>query len=298
MLSPLKFFDFLFSLLLTMKKQIATAAAAALLTFTALPVLAQNVAVVNGKPIPKARLAALEDQVKQQSKRMGRPVPPDVSKQLREELISREVFVQEAERQGIPASREFRDQAELMRQTVLINMLFANYAKQHPISDAEAKTEYDRLIKQMADQASGKEYKASHILLPVAKDGSDDAAVKAKAEDLIAQLKKGAKFGDLAKQNSKDPGSAANGGDLGWASPKTYVPEFAEALGKLEKGKMTDAPVKTEYGYHIIRVEDIRDAKPPEPPAFDTVKPQVVQQLEQQKLTAFQKELRDKAKVE
>jgi peptidyl-prolyl cis-trans isomerase C len=281
-----------------MKKQIVTAATAALLAVAALPALAQNVAVVNGKPIPKARMEALESQVKQQAARMGRPVPPDVEKQLREELVAREIFAQEAERKGIPATREFRDQLELMRQTVMINTLFANYLKQHPVSDADAKAEYDHVVKQLADQSGGKEYKVSHILLPVAKDGGDDAAVKAKAEDLIAQLKKGAKFEDLAKQYSKDPGSAANGGELGWASPKTYVPEFADALTKLDKGQTTDAPVKTQYGYHIIRVEDVRDAKPPAPPAFDTVKPQIVQQLEQRKLAAFQKELHDKAKIQ
>jgi peptidyl-prolyl cis-trans isomerase C len=281
-----------------MKKQIATAATAALLAFAALPALAQNVAVINGKPIPKARLDALEGQIKQQAAHLGRQVPPDVEKQLREELIAREIFAQEAEREGIPAKREFRDQLELMRQTVLINTLFANYLKQHPVSDADAKAEYDRVVKQLTAQPSGKEYKASHILLPVAKDGSDDAAVKAKADDLIAQLKKGAKFADLAKKYSQDPGSAANGGDLGWADPKTYVPEFGNALTKLGKGQTTDAPVKTQYGYHIIRVEDIRDTKPPAPPTFDAVKPQIVQQLEQQKLAAFQKELHDKAKIQ
>ena len=281
-----------------MKKQIATAAAAALLAFAALPVLAQNIAVVNGKPIPKARMDTLEDQIKQQAARMGRPVPPDVQKQLREELIAREIFAQEAERQGIPASPEFRDQLDLMRQTVLINMLFVQYLKQHPVSDADAKTEYDQIIKRLAEQADGKEYKASHILLAVAKDGSDDAAVKAKAGDIIAQIKKGAKFGDLAKKYSKDPGSAASGGELGWANSKTYVPEFADALTKLNKGQTTMTPVKTQYGYHIIRLEDIRDAKPPAPPAFETVKPQIIQQLEQQKVAAFQQELHDKAKIE
>ena len=271
-----------------MKKQIATAAAAALLAFTALPVLAQNVAIVNGKPVPKARLDTLEDQIKQQAARLGRPVPPDVEKQLREELIAREVFAQEAERQGIPATPEYRAQLELMRQTVLINALFANYVKQHPVSDADAKAEYDRVVKQLADQAGGKEYQASHILVKT----------EEQAQDIIAQLKKDAKFEDLAKQYSQDPGSAAQGGELGWASPKTYVAEFADALTKLSKGQTTDTPVKTQYGYHIIRLEDVRDIPPPTPPAFDAVKPQVVQQLEQQKLAAFQKELRDKAKVE
>jgi len=271
-----------------MKKQITTAAAAVLLAFAALPALAQNVAVVNGKPIPKARLDMLQNQVKQQAERMGRPVPPEIEKQLREELIAREVFLQEADRAGIPSTSEFRDQLQLMRETVLINILFTNYLKQHPVSDAEAKAEYDRIVKRLAEQAGGKEYKASHILVE-----KED-----QAKDLIAKLKKGAKFAELAKKYSKDPGSAANGGELNWASPKTYVPEFADALTKLNKGQMTDVPVKTPYGYHIIRLEDSRDAKPPAPPAFDAVKPQLVQQLEQQKLAAFQKELRDKAKVE
>jgi len=271
-----------------MKKQIATAAAAALLAFTVLPALAQNIAVVNGKPIPKARLDVLENQIKEQAARLGRPVPPDVEKQLREELIAREVFAQEAEREGIPATPEFRDQLELARQTVLINTMFANYIKQHPVSDADAKAYYDSVVKQLADQSSGKEYKVSHILVK-----QED-----QAKDIIAQLNKGANFSDLAKKYSQDPGSAANGGELGWASPKTYVPEFADALTKLNKGQTTDTPVKTQYGYHIIRVEDIRDAKPPVPPPFDAVKPQIIQQLEQQKLAAFQKDLRDKAKVE
>ncbi|MDR2991088.1 MAG: peptidylprolyl isomerase [Burkholderiaceae bacterium] len=271
-----------------MKKQIATAAAAALLAFTALPVLAQNVAVVNGKPIPKARLDILENQIKQQAASMGRPVPPDMEKQLREKLIANEVLAQEAEREGIPATPEFRNQLDLMRQAVLINVLFANYLKQHPVSDAEAKAEYDRVVKGLAAQTGGKEYKASHILVK-----TED-----QAKDIIAQLNKGAKFEDLAKKYSQDPGSATNGGELGWASPKTYVPEFADALTKLNKGQTTDAPVKTQYGYHIIRLEDTRDAKPQTPPPFDNVKPQIVEQLEQQKVAAFEKQLRDKAKVE
>jgi peptidyl-prolyl cis-trans isomerase C len=271
-----------------MQKRIATAAAAALLAFTALPVLAQNVAVVNGKPIPQARLDTLENQIKQQAARMGRPVPPDVEKQLREELIAREIFAQEAEREGIPASPEYRDQLELMRQTVLINVLFANYIKQHPVSDADAKAEYDKFVKEMAAQTGGKEYKASHILVK-----TED-----QAKDVIAQLKKGAKFEDLAKKYSQDPGSATKGGELGWASSKTYVPEFATALTKLNKGQTTDTPVKTQYGYHIIRLEDIRDTKPQTPPAFDAIKLQITQQLEQQKLAAFQKDLHDKAKIE
>ncbi len=136
--------------------------------------------------------------------------------------------------------------------------------------------------------AGGKEYKARHILVEKEAD----------AKAIIAQLKKGAKFEDLAKKQSKDPGSAANGGDLGWANPAGYVPEFADAMKKLAKGDVTPEPVKTQFGYHVIRVDDIRDAKAPEPPKFEDIKPQLVQQMEQQKLAKYQEELRAKAKVE
>ena len=289
-----------------MKRQtLAATAAAVLAAALALPAVAQNVAVVNGKPIPKERLDMLEAQVKQQAERSGRPMPPDMDKQLRENLIAREIFVQEAERRGLEGAPDFRAKVELARQSVLIDELFADYLKNNPVSDADAKAEYDSLIakqKQSYEQAkeqaktaaSVKEYKAHHILV----EKEDDAKA------IIAQIKKGAKFEDIAKKKSIDKGSGAQGGDLGWANPSGYVPEFAEALKKLNKGQITDTPVKTQFGWHIIRVDDIRDAKPvepsppPTPPKFEDVKAQVVQQLQQQKLAAFQKELHDKAKIE
>ena len=116
-----------------------------------------------------------------------------------------------------------------------------------------------------------------------------------KAKAIIAQLKKGGKFEDIAKKESKDPGSGANGGDLDWANPSNYVKEFSDALVGLQKGKMTETPVKTQVGYHIIRLDDTRDAKLPK---FDEVKPQVAQQMQQQRMAKFQEELRAKAKVE
>jgi peptidyl-prolyl cis-trans isomerase C len=272
-----------------MKKPTLAAAAAALLAASlALPVAAQNVAIVNGKPVPKERLETLEAQIKQQAERTGRPVPPDMDKQLREELIMREIFVQEAERRGLGASPDFRTNMELARQSVLIGELFADVQKASPITDDEAKAEYDRVIGSQAPSPGAKEYKARHILV----EKEDDAKA------IIAQLKKGAKFDDIAKKQSKDPGSGAQGGDLGWANPSGYVPEFAEALKKLNKGQMADAPVKSQFGWHIIRVDDIRDAKAPELPAFDAVKPQIMQQLQQKKLAEFQQTLREKAKVE
>lgn len=272
-----------------MKKQLLAASAAALLSSAlALPVMAQNVAVVNGKPVPKARLTALEEQVKAQAERTGRPVPAEVAGQLREEVIAREIFMQEAERRGLQATPAFRAKLELARQGVLINELFADFQNKNKVTDAEAKAEYDRIVAAQAPAAGAKEYKASHILV----ETEDEAKA------LISQIKGGGSFEELAKTKSKDPGSGAQGGDLGWANPSGYVREFADALGKLGKGQLTDAPVKSQFGYHVIRVDDLRDAKAPELPKFEDVKPQITQQLQQQKLVKFQEELRTKAKVE
>ena len=115
------------------------------------------------------------------------------------------------------------------------------------------------------------------------------------AKAIIANLKKGAKFEELAKKQSKDPGSGANGGDLDWANANSYVPEFSSAMIKLKKGEVTQAPVKSQFGFHVIRLDDVRDAQLPK---FEDVKPQIQQQLAQQKLQQFQEDLRTKAKVE
>lgn len=261
-----------------MKKHYLFAAAiAGLLALGAQAALAQNLAVVNGKAVPQSRLDSLAEQIA----RSGRPVPPEMMDQLREEVIAREVFVQEAEKQGLSASDNFKTQMELARQTVLIRELFANYQKKNPVTANEMKAEYDKFTA----ANSGKEYKARHILVEK----------EAEAKAIIAALKKGGKFEDIAKKQSKDTSSGAKGGDLDWANPANYVPEFAQALIKLSKGQTTDAPVKSQFGYHVIRVDDIRTAKLP---SFEEVQPQIAKQLEQQKLAAFQDELRKKAKIE
>lgn len=261
-----------------MKKQFLLATAvASLLALSAQGVLAQNIAIVNGKPIPKARM----DSLAQQIEKSGRKISPEIQSQLREEVIVREVFMQEAEKQGLSSSEDFKAQMELARQSLLIRELFANYDKKNPVSDAELKAEYDKF----AAANGGKEYKARHILVEKEAD----------AKAIIASLKKGGKFEDIAKKQSKDPGSGAKGGDLDWANPTSYVPEFSEALLKLNKGQMTETPVKTQFGYHIIRVDDIRAAQLP---TFEEIKPQISKQMQQQKLMAYQEELRKKAKVE
>jgi peptidyl-prolyl cis-trans isomerase C len=260
-----------------MKKQLLLVAAAALMTVSAQNAMAQNVAIVNGKAVPKSRLDTLAQQVA----KAGRPVTPEMQGQLREEVIAREVFMQEAEKQGLSSSDDFKTQMELARQTILIRSLFTDYQQKNKVSEAELKAEYDKFTA----TNGGKEYKARHILVEKEAD----------AKAIIASIKKGGKFEDIAKKQSKDSGSGANGGDLDWANPSSYVPEFTEAMLKLNKGQMTDTPVKTQFGYHIIRVDDTREAKLP---AFEELKPQIAQQLDQQRLGAYQQSLRDKAKVE
>ena len=258
-------------------KFVSILAAALVLSSTATLVAAQNVAIVNGKAIPKSRVEALAEQVK----RSGRPVTPEMQGQLKDEVIAREIFMQEAQVRGLDATEDFKTQIELARQAILIRELFTDYQKKNPVTDEEIKAEYDKF----AAANSGKEYKARHILVE-----KED-----QAKAIIAQLKKGGKFDEIAKKSSKDPGSGAKGGDLDWANPGNYVKEFSEALSALTKGKMTETPVKTQFGYHIIRLDDVRDAQLPK---FDDVKPQISQQLQQQKIGKYQEELRAKAKIE
>ena len=258
-------------------KRLTPPALAALLIGLALPALAQNVAIVNGKPVPTARV----DMLKAQLAKSGRPVGAEMEGQLKDEVIAREIFMQEAQKRGLDATDDYKAQVELAKQTILIREMFADFQKKNPVSDAEVQAEYDKF----AAANGGREYKARHILV------EDEATAK----KVIADIKKGQKFEDVAKKQSKDTGSAANGGDLDWATPNSYVPEFAQAMLKLQKGQMTQEPVKSNFGWHVIRVDDIRDAQLPK---LEDVKPQIAQQLQQQKLAKFQEELRAKAKVE
>jgi peptidyl-prolyl cis-trans isomerase C len=258
-------------------KQSIRAACAAAIVGLALPALAQNLAIVNGKAVPKSRMDVLAAQVA----KSGRPIPPEMQEQLKQEVIAREIFMQEAQKRGLDATDDFKNQMDIARQTLLIRELFADYQKKNPVTDAEIQAEYNKFVA----ANGGKEYKARHILV------ENEADAKA----IIASLKKGAKFEDIAKKQSKDPGSGANGGDLDWATASNYVPEFSQAMVKLNKGQITETPVKSQFGWHVIRVDDIRDAQLPK---LEDVKPQIAQQLQQQKLAQFQEELRGKAKVE
>ena len=239
--------------------------------------LAQNLAIVNGKPVPKARLDALV----KQAQRSGQQVGPEVMQQARDQVVLREIFAQEAARLGLSASPDYREQMELARQSILIRELFEDYRKKHPVTDDLALVEYNKF----KAQASGTEYRARHILV----EKEDEAKA------LIVQLKGGASFEELAKKHSKDPGSGAQGGDLDFAKADAYVPEFGKALTQLKKGEITVVPVKTQFGWHVIKLEDTREA---EFPAFDDVKAQIVQRMEQVKLQQYQEDLRKAAKTD
>jgi peptidyl-prolyl cis-trans isomerase C len=258
-------------------KQSLSALTAAVLIASAPWAMAQNVAIVNGKPVPSSRVEALVKQIEAS----GRQVDDAARAQIKEEVVLREIFMQEAQKAGVANSDEFKNQMELARQTIMIRALFADFQKKNPVTDADVQAEYDKFVAANA----GKEYKARHILVEK----------EAEAKAIIASLKKGGKFEDIAKKQSKDPGSGANGGDLDWAPAASYVPEFSQAMIKLAKGQVTEAPVQSQFGWHVIRVDDIRDA---ELPKLEDVKPQVVQQLTQQKLQKFQSDLREKAKVQ
>lgn len=243
---------------------------------TALPAMAQNLAVVNGKAIPSSRVDAMVKQLASQ----GQQDSPQLRAMVKQELINREVLMQEAEKSGLASNAEVKNQLEIARQSLLIRALMIDYVKKNPVSDAEVQAEYDKAKAQAGD----KEYHAYHILV----EKEDEAKA------IILKLKAGAKFEELAKQ-SKDTGSAAKGGDLDWATPATFVPAFSQAMTALQKGQFTETPVKTEFGYHIIKLDDIRTAKFP---TLEEVKPQIIDGLQQQKVQAYQQALVKKAKIQ
>lgn len=261
----------------TLSRRVAPFALVALLSAPLL-VQAQNVAIVNGKPVPKSRVETLMIQATRQG---GQPRTPELEQQVRDEVVLREMFMQEAEKRGLAASPDYKAQMELARQSILIRELFADYQKKNPVTDADIQAEYDKF----KGAAGGTEYRARHILV----EKEDEAKA------LITQIKGGASFEDLAKKNSKDPGSGANGGDLDFAAPGSYVPEFSQAMVKLKKGEMTDTPVKSQFGYHIIKLDDTREAKFP---PLEEVKPQIQQRLGQQKLAQFRDDIRAKSKTD
>ena len=239
-------------------------------------VFAQNIATVNGKPIPKAR----EDAWVEQLKKQGQQDNAQLRQQIKDQLIQREILMQEVQKRGLAEKPDVKFQLDVQRQNALIQALMRDELTRNPVTDAQIKAAYDE-----QNAATGtKEYRARHILVES----------EAEAKDLIEQLKKGGKFEELAKK-SKDPGSAQRGGELDWAGPGAYVKPFADAMVKLEKGKMTEAPVQTQFGWHVIRVDDVREAQFP---PLEQVAPQIRESLQQQRVAAFADQLRKNAKIQ
>ena len=235
------------------------------------------IATVNGVAIPQQRGELLIRERTQQ----GQPDSPQLRAAVRDELVNREIISQEAVKSGLTKKAELQNELELVRQTVIVQAYLREHIRTHPITDAEIQKEYDRLKAELGDR----EYKARHILV-----GTED-----EAKSVIGELKKGAKFDDLAKKLSKDEGTKAKGGDLDWQPPGTFDKDFANAMAKLAKGKYSETPVKTRFGFHVIQLDDSRAAQ--HPPVAE-VKANLTQKLQRTRIEGLIAELRAKAKVE
>ncbi|XZG71395.1 peptidylprolyl isomerase [Chitinibacteraceae bacterium HSL-7] len=233
------------------------------------------VATVNGVAIPDARSDFFVKQVAER----GQKDTPELRARVKEELVRNEVLAQEAAKKGLNKQSDVKTRLDLAEQQVMVGALINDFVKANPVSDAEVKKEYDRIKANF----SGKEFKARHILV------KEEAEAKA----VLDELKKGKKFEDVAKAKSLDTGSAKNGGDLGWANPGNFVPEFGNALKGLQKGKLSE-PVKSQFGWHIIKLDDVRDAKGP---SFEEVKPELQRELQSQKVKKYVDDLVSKASV-
>ena len=233
--------------------------------------------VVNGVTIPQARFDAMAKELEAQ----GHPDSPERQQAIKEELINREVLAQAAKKRGLDKDPDVQMQMEMARQAVLVRALFENEMKTHPISDADLEKQYDQFKASMGTN----EYKVRHILV----DKEEDAKA------IIAQLDKGGDFAAIAKEKSKDPGSKDNGGDLDWGPAGRYVKPFADAVQATPKGTYTKTPVKTDFGYHVIKVDDVRPLKVP---AFAELKDRFKQRAQQEQIQRMVTDLRSKAKIE
>lgn len=236
----------------------------------------KSIALVNGVSIPQSRL---DMRIKAATTQAGQPDSPEMRKAIRDDLIKLEVISQAAKKLGLDKQPEAAMQLEMASQQVLAGAFVQDYAKSHPISDDAMKQDYET----MKARVGSKEYKVSHILV----------ASEAEAKTIITRLKK-EKFAKIAKDKSKDPGSKDAGGDLGWSVPTNYVQPFGEAVMKLNKGQVS-APVQTQFGWHVLKLEDTRELKVP---TFEELKPQLEKRKQQEGIQKAIAELVEKAKIE
>lgn len=235
------------------------------------------VATVNGQEISQQLYDVFLQAV------TGKPaaeVPPEMKTQMLDQLVSMTLAAQAAQKDGLDKEPEVKARADLLHMQIMAEAASDKYIKAHPVSESEVKAEYDTQVAAMP-----KEYKARHILVES----------KETAESIIRELSAGGDFAKLAKSESKDPGSAKAGGDLGWFSGSSMVKPFSDAVAALQKGETTKTPVQTQYGWHVIQLEDVRT---PEPPKFEDVRKQVEMIAQRKKLQAYLDELRKTAKVQ
>jgi peptidyl-prolyl cis-trans isomerase C len=233
--------------------------------------------VVNGVTIPQARIDAMNKELNAQ----GQPDTAERQVAIKDELVNREILAQAAAKRGLDKNADIAAQMDMARQAVLVRALFEEEVKKNPITDAQLQQQYEQFKGSMGTN----EYKVRHILV----DKEDDAKA------IIAELNKGGDFAKIAKEKSKDPGSKDNGGDLDWGPSGRYVKPFADAVTSMTKGGTTAAPVKTDFGYHVIRVDDVR---PLTVPPFAELKEQFRQRAQQQQIQKMVSDLRQKAKIE
>ncbi len=237
---------------------------------------AESVATVNGKPIKQS----LYDYIVQDANKRGQQIDENTRKMIIDKLIASELVYQEAQRLGLDKQPDYVARQELANRELLVNTYLQDYLKKNPISEADTKAAYEKYKSEIGN----KEFSARHILV----------ATEAEAKDIIAQLGKGGDFAKIAKEKSLDPGSKEKGGDLGWFSPGSMVKPFSEAVTKLQKGSYTQTPVQTQFGWHVIKLENTRDLQPP---AYDKVKEGLQKQLQQRQLEKLLADLRSKAKI-
>ena len=233
-------------------------------------------ATVNGKPIKQS----LFDFIVKDATDHGQKVDDNVREVIMSKLISSELVLQEAQKAGLDKKAEYVAKEELTRRELLVNMYIQDYMKKNPVSEADTKAAYEKFKAELGDR----EYNARHILV----------ASESEAKDVIAQLNKGGDFSKIAKEKSKDPGSKDKGGDLGWFSLSGMVKPFSDAVSKLQKGSVTSEPVQTQFGWHVIKLDDVRDMKAP---PYDKVKDGLQKQLSQRQLEKMLTDLRTKATI-
>ena len=237
------------------------------------------VAIVNGVSLTRPEFDIYEKNLMRNAKVQS--LTPEQQNQVLDDLITMQVMAAQGEKDGLENDPETKAQLALLHMRVLADAESQKFVKSQTPSDAELHAEYETAISKMDKE----EYHARHILVPT----------KEQAEQIIKKLKKGAKFEDLAKSESTDTGSKNNGGDLGWFTTSRMVKPFADAVKSLKKGEVSPTPVQTQYGWHVIQLEDTREAAPP---AFDQVKPQLTDAVMRKKLQAYVEDLKKQAKIE